>query len=62
VPTIHYAANSAWQLLGVLAFNLMRGFQLATTARRRGATCTRRSGVRFETSPSSVTCVCTAPA
>ena len=27
VPTMRYAANSAWQLLSVLAFNLMRGFQ-----------------------------------
>ena len=49
VPTMRYAANSAWQLLSVLAFNLMRGFQLATTAERRGATRTRRSRFRFET-------------
>ena len=27
VSTMRYAANSAWQLLSVLAFNLMRGFQ-----------------------------------
>ena len=33
VPTMQYAANSAWQLLTVLAFNLSRSFQLATTAR-----------------------------
>jgi hypothetical protein len=45
---MRYAANSAWQLLSVLAFNLMRGFQLATTAERRGATRTRRSWFRFE--------------
>jgi hypothetical protein len=38
VPTMRYAANSAWQLLSVLAFNLMRGFQMATTAERRTAT------------------------
>ncbi len=48
VPTMRYAANSAWQVLSVLAFNLMRGFQLATTAERRGATRTRRSRFRFE--------------
>jgi hypothetical protein len=28
VPTNHYAANSAWQYLSVLAHNLIRGFQL----------------------------------
>jgi hypothetical protein len=49
IPTMRYAANSAWQLLSVLAFNLMRGFQLATTAERRGATRKRRSRFRFET-------------
>ena len=27
VPTMRYAANSAWQLLSVLAFNLMRTFK-----------------------------------
>ena len=37
IPTRRYAANSAWQLLRVLAFNLMRGFQMVTTAERRGA-------------------------
>jgi len=49
IPTMRYAANSAWQLLSVLAFNLMRGFQMATTAERRGATRKRRSRFRFET-------------
>jgi hypothetical protein len=49
VPTMRYAANSAWQLLSVLAFNLMRGFQVATTAQPRGATRKRRSRFRFET-------------
>jgi hypothetical protein len=48
VPTMRYAANSAWQLCSVLAFNLMRGFQLATTAERRGGTRKRRSLFRFE--------------
>lgn len=32
VPTKHYAANSAWQQLSVLAHNLMRSFQLDTLA------------------------------
>src|SRR5574338_390466 len=29
VPSLQYAANSAWQQLSVIAFNLMRGFQVA---------------------------------
>jgi hypothetical protein len=49
VPTMRYAANSAWQILSVLAFNLVRGFQLATTAPRRPATRKRRTLFRFET-------------
>jgi hypothetical protein len=49
VPTMRYAAHRAWQLCSVLAFNLMRGFQLATTAQSRGATRKRRSRFRFET-------------
>jgi hypothetical protein len=32
VPTKHYAANSAWQQLGILAHNLIRSFQLETLA------------------------------
>jgi hypothetical protein len=48
VPTMRYAANSAWQLLSVLAFNLMRGFQV-TTAPRRAATRKRRALHCFET-------------
>ena len=32
VPTNHYGANSAWQQLSVLAYNLARNFQLATLA------------------------------
>src|SRR5207247_5558193 len=32
VPTNHYGANSAWQQLSVLAYNVIRGFQLATLA------------------------------
>ncbi len=43
VPTAHYGANSAWQTLCVLAFNLMNGFQVATGAAQRGGTRKRRS-------------------
>jgi hypothetical protein len=32
VPTKHYAANSAWQQLSILAHNLIRSFQLETFA------------------------------
>ena len=32
VPSFQYAANSAWQLISVLAFNLMRSFQVAHRA------------------------------
>jgi hypothetical protein len=49
IPTMKYAANSAWQMLSVLAFNLMRGFQMATTAERRSGTRKRRSIFAFET-------------
>jgi hypothetical protein len=49
VPTMKYAANSVWQLLSVLAFNVMRGFQAFTTAERRGATRKRRALYRYET-------------
>ena len=48
VPTRHYAANSAWQLLSGLAFNLSRSFQLATTARRRTTSRKRRTLFSFE--------------
>jgi hypothetical protein len=49
VPSMQYAANSAWQLLSVLAFNLTRSFQLATTARRRPGTRKRRALFALET-------------
>src|SRR5207237_300218 len=49
VPSMRYAANSAWQCLSVLAFNLSRSFQLATTASRRAASRKRRALFRFET-------------
>ena len=34
VPTLRYDANSAWQMFGVIAFNLMRALQAGTAARR----------------------------
>jgi len=45
VPTNHYGANSAWQQLTVLAYNVIRGFQLATlaTPKRR----TRKRTLQF---------------
>lgn len=49
IPTMRYAANGAWQMLSVLAFNLMRGFQIATSAERRSSTRKRRSLLPFET-------------
>jgi hypothetical protein len=48
VPTMRYAANSAWQLLTVLAFNLMRGFQAFTTAECRNLSPKRRCVYLFE--------------
>ena len=35
VPTRHYGANSAWQQLSILAYNVARSFQLATIAEPR---------------------------
>ncbi|MCI0459621.1 MAG: IS1380 family transposase [Gemmataceae bacterium] len=32
IPTRHYGANSAWQQLSILAYNLIRSFQLDTLA------------------------------
>jgi len=49
VPSMAYAANSAWQLLSVLAFNVSRGFQMATTARRRTGSRKRRALFAMET-------------
>ena len=49
VPSMQYVANSAWQCLSVLAFNLSRSFQLATTARRRPASRKRHTLFGFET-------------
>jgi len=49
VPSMQYAANSAWQYLSVLAFNLSRSFQLATTARRRRPSRKRWTLFAYET-------------
>lgn len=48
VPTMRYAANSAWQLLSVLAFNLTRGFQVTTAAEFRRPSLKRRCIYAFE--------------
>jgi hypothetical protein len=48
VPTMRYAANGAWQMLSVLAFNLMRGFQAATTAPKRHVGRKRSAVYLFE--------------
>jgi hypothetical protein len=49
VPTMRYVANSVWQLLSVLAFNLTSGFQVVTTATRRSPTRKHASLHHFET-------------
>lgn len=49
VPTQHYGANSAWQILSVLAFNLMKSLQVATTAQPRGPSRKRHTLFRLET-------------
>ena len=48
VPTLRYAANSAWQVLSILAFNLSRGFQIATGATSRRPNRKRRCRYRFD--------------
>ncbi len=49
VPTRNYGANSAWQVLSVLAFNLMNSFQVATTARPRARSRKRRTLHQLQT-------------
>ena len=63
VPTMHYAANSAWQMLSVLAFNLMRGFQTRDDGGAAGGR--RASGGASTASRRSRRCAtsaCSAPA
>jgi len=43
VPTRSFAANSTWQILSVLAHNLITNFQIALAARPRPRTSKRRS-------------------
>jgi hypothetical protein len=43
VPSHHYGANCAWQALSVMAHNLIKSFQVKTTAARRSATRKRRA-------------------
>ncbi len=47
VPTKHYAANSAWQQLSILAHNLIRSFQLETLATPKARSCKRTYGYLF---------------
>ncbi len=49
IPTLKYAANGAWQILSVLAFNLMRGLQATTTAPTRMTGRKRKCSYIFET-------------
>jgi len=48
IPTQRYQANSAWQVLSIIAFNLIRGFQTKTTAEGRRTNRKRRTIRRFE--------------
>ena len=48
VPSHHYGANCAWQALSVMAHNLIKSFQVATTAARRPATRKRRTRYGLE--------------
>ena len=48
VPTRRFEANSAWQVMSVIAFNLMRGLQSHTTAEARRPNRKRRTVRRFE--------------
>ena len=48
VPSHHYGANCAWQALSVMAHNLIKSFQVATTANRRPTTRKRRAHYALE--------------
>lgn len=48
LPTQRFAANSAWQVLSIIAFNLMRGLQANTSAQSRRPSRKRRTVRRFE--------------
>jgi hypothetical protein len=48
VPTQRYEANSAWQVLSVIAFNLVRWFQAVSTGQTRTGNRKRRTLCLFE--------------
>ncbi len=48
IPTNDRMANSAWQLISVLALNLMRYFQVTTGAKQRSRTWKRTFGYVFQ--------------
>ncbi len=48
IPTQSFEANSAWQVLSVIAFNLTRGLQSATIAEKRRTNRKRQTVRRFE--------------
>jgi hypothetical protein len=48
IPTKDQAANSAWQLISVLALNLVRYFQITVGARERGRTWKRTFDYVFQ--------------
>ena len=49
IPTLNYAANSTWQILSVLARNLVTSFQLATGAPQRPQSRKRTTGFALRT-------------
>ncbi len=49
VPSQSYAANSAWQQLNIIAFNLVRRFQMAALAEKRTTNQKRRTVFKFST-------------
>jgi hypothetical protein len=48
IPTQRFEANSAWQVMSVIAFNLMRGLQTQTIAKSRRMNRKRQTLRRFE--------------
>lgn len=49
VPSQRYAANGAWQQLNIMAFNLVRRFQMAAVAEKRATSGKRRTVFKFHT-------------
>ena len=47
IPTRNFAANSTWQILSVLAHNLITNFQIALASPQRPASAKRRSLFRL---------------